>query len=94
MMGTPPGAGLRADRPQGAGQRVRHHLCGHPQPLPPALARAALHQGPLQDLHRYSGSEFSDTARRLTNLFRAPSPVPAHEMRNELMMGLAERGRR
>jgi len=34
-----------------------------------------LHQGDLRELRRYSGETYSDIARRLTNLFEAPSPV-------------------
>ena len=34
-----------------------------------------LHQGPRTDLRRYSSDDRSETARRLTNLFVAPSPV-------------------
>jgi len=34
-----------------------------------------LHQGPRADLRRYSLDDWSETARRLTNLFVAPSPV-------------------
>lgn len=34
-----------------------------------------LHQGSLAEMLAYSSSEYSDTARRLTNLFIAPSPV-------------------
>lgn len=38
-----------------------------------------LHQGSATDLQRLSGERFSDTARRLTNLFGAPKPVPLGE---------------
>ena len=34
-----------------------------------------LHQGPRSELHKYSSDDRSETARRLTNLFVAPSPV-------------------
>lgn len=34
-----------------------------------------LHQGPRTELRKYSSDDRSETARRLTNLFRAPSPV-------------------
>jgi len=34
-----------------------------------------LHQGPRSELKRYASDGHSETARRLTNLFRAPSPV-------------------
>jgi len=34
-----------------------------------------LHQGPRAELRRYSSDDRSETARRLTNLFVAPSPV-------------------
>lgn len=34
-----------------------------------------LHQGPRMDLRRFSSDDQSETARRLTNLFIAPSPV-------------------
>jgi hypothetical protein len=34
-----------------------------------------LHQGPRSELKRYASDAHSETARRLTNLFRAPSPV-------------------
>lgn len=34
-----------------------------------------LHQGPRGELRKYSSDERSETARRLTNLFVAPSPV-------------------
>jgi len=34
-----------------------------------------LHQGPLADLKNYSQGHYSETARRLTNLFEAPSPI-------------------
>lgn len=34
-----------------------------------------LHQGPRSELRKYSSDDRSDTARRLTNLFLAPSPV-------------------
>ncbi len=34
-----------------------------------------LHQGPRTDLRKYSSDDHSETARRLTNLFVAPSPV-------------------
>lgn len=34
-----------------------------------------LHQGPRSDLRKYSSDDWSDTARRLTNLFIAPSPI-------------------
>lgn len=34
-----------------------------------------LHQGPRTDLRRFSSDDRSETARRLTNLFLAPSPI-------------------
>jgi hypothetical protein len=34
-----------------------------------------LHQGPRSELRKYSSDDRSETARRLTNLFVAPSPV-------------------
>jgi ATP-dependent exoDNAse (exonuclease V) alpha subunit len=34
-----------------------------------------LHQGPRSDLRKYSSDDRSETARRLTNLFTAPSPI-------------------
>jgi hypothetical protein len=34
-----------------------------------------LHQGARSDLRKYSSDDCSETARRLTNLFEAPSPV-------------------
>lgn len=34
-----------------------------------------LHQGPRADLRKYSSDDRSETARRLTNLFEAPSPI-------------------
>lgn len=34
-----------------------------------------LHQGPRTDLRKYSSDDRSETARRLTNLFVAPSPI-------------------
>lgn len=34
-----------------------------------------LHQGPRTDLRKYSSDDRSETARRLTNLFLAPSPI-------------------
>lgn len=34
-----------------------------------------LHQGPRSDLRKYSSDDRSETARRLTNLFVAPSPI-------------------
>jgi hypothetical protein len=34
-----------------------------------------LHQGPRSELRRYSSDDRSETARRLTNLFVAPSPI-------------------
>jgi hypothetical protein len=34
-----------------------------------------LHQGPRMDLRKYSSDDRSETARRLTNLFVAPSPI-------------------
>ncbi len=34
-----------------------------------------LHQGPRSDLRKYSSDDRSETARRLTNLFAAPSPI-------------------
>lgn len=34
-----------------------------------------LHQGPRSELRKYSSDDRSDTARRLTNLFVAPSPI-------------------
>lgn len=34
-----------------------------------------LHQGPRTELRRYSSDDRSETARRLTNLFVAPSPI-------------------
>ena len=34
-----------------------------------------LHQGPRSELLKYSSDNYSETARRLTNLFVAPSPV-------------------
>jgi ATP-dependent exoDNAse (exonuclease V) alpha subunit len=34
-----------------------------------------LHQGPRGDLRKYSSDDRSETARRLTNLFIAPSPI-------------------
>src|SRR4029079_19377884 len=34
-----------------------------------------LHQGPRTELRRYSSDDRSETARRLTNLFRAPLPI-------------------
>jgi len=34
-----------------------------------------LHQGPRSDLRKYSSDDQSETARRLTNLFIAPSPI-------------------
>jgi hypothetical protein len=33
-----------------------------------------LHQGPLSEYRRYSGDEYSEIARRMTNLFSDPSP--------------------
>jgi hypothetical protein len=35
-----------------------------------------LHQGDLSELKRYTSPGFSETARRLTNLFGSPEPVP------------------
>jgi ATP-dependent exoDNAse (exonuclease V) alpha subunit len=35
-----------------------------------------LHQGPRGDLRKYSSDDRSETARRLTNLFVPPSPIP------------------
>jgi ATP-dependent exoDNAse (exonuclease V) alpha subunit len=34
-----------------------------------------LHQGSRSDLKKFSSDEFSETAKRLTNLFQAPSPI-------------------
>lgn len=34
-----------------------------------------LHQGARSDLRKYSSDDRSETARRLTNLFEAPSPI-------------------
>lgn len=34
-----------------------------------------LHQGPRGDIRKYSSDDRSETARRLTNLFQAPSPI-------------------
>ncbi len=34
-----------------------------------------LHQGPRAELRKYSSDDRSETARRLTNLFTAPSPI-------------------
>ncbi len=34
-----------------------------------------LHQGPRSDLRKYSSDDWSETARRLTNLFVPPSPI-------------------
>ena len=34
-----------------------------------------LHQGKRFDLHRYSTPNYSDTARRFTNLFHRPDPI-------------------
>ena len=34
-----------------------------------------LHQGDIRELRRFSREHYSDIARRLTNLFKAPSPV-------------------
>ncbi|MGA7880519.1 MAG: ATP-binding domain-containing protein, partial [Terrimicrobiaceae bacterium] len=34
-----------------------------------------LHQGPRTELRKYSSDDRSETARRLTNLFLAPSPI-------------------
>ena len=33
-----------------------------------------LHQGPIEDYRRYAGDEFSEIARRMTNLFVPPDP--------------------
>ena len=33
-----------------------------------------LHQGPIEDYRRYAGEQFSEIARRMTNLFAAPDP--------------------
>lgn len=33
-----------------------------------------LHQGPIADYRRYAGDEFSEIARRMTNLFASPAP--------------------
>ena len=33
-----------------------------------------LHQGPIEDYRRYAGDEFSEIARRMTNLFVRPDP--------------------
>lgn len=33
-----------------------------------------LHQGPIEDYRRYAGDEFSEIARRMTNLFTPPDP--------------------
>ena len=33
-----------------------------------------LHQGPIEDYRRYAGNEFSEIARRMTNLFSSPDP--------------------
>lgn len=51
-----------------------------PELLYTALTRqrkriVVLHQGPLLELKNYSRGHLSETARRLTNLFEAPSPV-------------------
>ena len=35
-----------------------------------------LHQGDLRNLRRYASDEYSDIARRLTNVFASPSPMP------------------
>jgi len=35
-----------------------------------------LHQGDLRDLRRYASDKYSDIARRLTNLFTPPKPMP------------------
>jgi len=40
-----------------------------------------LHQGPLTELKRYAAPSYSDTARRLTNLFGAPEPVEVEPRR-------------
>lgn len=34
-----------------------------------------LHQGPRSEIRKYSSDDWSETARRLTNLFLAPSPI-------------------
>ncbi len=38
-----------------------------------------LHQGPIEDYRRYVGDEYSEIARRMTNLFAPPAPT---EVRN------------
>ena len=43
-----------------------------------------LHQGPIEDYRRYASDEFSEIARRMTNLFDPPSP-------KEVTMGSASR---
>ena len=58
------------------------------EPVPTSLARAALYRpdapegprrhpapGPRTELRKYSSDDRSETARRLTNLFVAPSPI-------------------
>ena len=39
-----------------------------------------LHQGPNTELRKYSSDDHSETARRLTNLFVAPSPVEINDL--------------
>ena len=43
-----------------------------------------LHQGPIEDYRRYTGDQFSEIARRMTNLFASPDP-------QEVSMGGASR---
>jgi hypothetical protein len=52
-----------------------------------------LHQGARQDLRRFAGSEYSEIARRMTNLFVAPSPheVPFAQTSVFLEEGLIHR---
>ena len=34
-----------------------------------------LHQGPIEDYRKFAGEEYSETSRRMTNLFRPPAPI-------------------
>ncbi len=83
----PARAGLCADCPQDPGQPVQDQLRRAAQPLPAPVTRALVHRAheahrqargpPPGTAHGFSalrGEEYSEIARRMTNLFSTPAP--------------------
>lgn len=51
-----------------------------------------LHQGPIEDYRGFSGEEYSEIARRMTNLFKPPAPVEVTMARAGSTGGFLEDG--